>query len=116
MKPTKFGIGQPVRRVEDQRFVTGPAATAPTSCRQAIRRIFPALAARQCTRINGVDAGAARKNAGVKLVPHCGGRFAPRAIAVPRADAECRRQSDGDAGLSLCWRATGSGMWATPSP
>ncbi len=39
MRPMKFGFGQPVKRVEDKRFITGTGRYTPTSCQR--RRSTP---------------------------------------------------------------------------
>ena len=47
MKPMKFGIGQPMRRVEDERFITGAGRyTADVMPAGSSRRHVPAFAAR----------------------------------------------------------------------
>ncbi|MFO1116431.1 MAG: xanthine dehydrogenase family protein molybdopterin-binding subunit [Beijerinckiaceae bacterium] len=68
MKPTKFGIGQPVRRVEDQRFVTGAGRYSADVMPAGHLVGYFLRSPHANARINGVDAGAARKMPGVKLV------------------------------------------------
>ena len=68
MRPTKFGIGQPVLRVEDERFITGQGQytsdTGPARMLQAYVLRSPHAKAK--FRIN--DLSAARDTPGVKLV------------------------------------------------
>jgi aerobic carbon-monoxide dehydrogenase large subunit len=68
MKPMKFGIGQPVRRVEDQRFLTG-AGRYTADVMPEGRLVGHFLRSPHANaRIAKIDVEAARKMAGVKLV------------------------------------------------
>ena len=69
MRTMKFGVGQPVKRVEDVRFVSGQGAlhVRPRARGRAARR-FPAQPARSCANFASTDLEAARALPGVKAV------------------------------------------------
>ncbi|MDE2361604.1 MAG: xanthine dehydrogenase family protein molybdopterin-binding subunit [Hyphomicrobiales bacterium] len=68
MKPMKFGIGQPIRRVEDQRFITGAGRYSADVMPAGYLTAFFLRSPHACARIVGIDAEAARKAPGVRLV------------------------------------------------
>jgi carbon-monoxide dehydrogenase large subunit len=68
MKPMKFGIGQPVRRVEDQRFVTGAGRYSADVMPDGRLVAFFLRSPHASARIDKIDATAARKAPGVALV------------------------------------------------
>ena len=68
MKPMKFGIGQPVRRVEDQRFVTGAGRYTADVMPDGRLVGYFLRSPHANARIARIDVDAARKAPGVKLV------------------------------------------------
>ncbi len=68
MKPMKFGIGQPVRRVEDHRFVTGAGRYSADVMPDGRLVAYFLRSPHANARIGKIDATAARAAPGVKLV------------------------------------------------
>jgi carbon-monoxide dehydrogenase large subunit len=91
--PTKFGIGQPVRRYEDLRLLTGRGryqddVVLPRQVHAVFVRSPHAHA-----RIRGIDAEAARRARGV-LAVYTGADYAADGLAMPKA-AMPRKKADG---------------------
>src|SRR5947209_15239334 len=92
MKPTKFGIGQPVRRVEDARFISGAGMyTADVMKQGALAACFLRSPHAHATFAVG-DLSEVRALAGVRLVltaedvAHLGG--VPCLAPMPNADGK----------------------------
>src|SRR5947209_6586088 len=92
MKPTKFGIGQPVRRVEDARFISGAGMyTADVMKEGALAGVFLRAPHAHATFVVG-DLAEVRAMPGVRLVmtaqdvAHLGG--VPCLAPMPNADGK----------------------------
>ena len=68
MKPTKFGIGQSVRRVEDQKFITGAGRYSADVIAEGALVGFVLRSPHAKARLMRIDADAARGMSGVALV------------------------------------------------
>ena len=68
MQPKKFGVGQPVRRVEDQRFITGAGRYTADVMPQGYLVGYFLRSPHANARIVSIDASAARAVPGVRLV------------------------------------------------
>ena len=121
----QFGIGQPVRRVEDRRFLTGRGRylddiVRPRQAHAAMLRSPHAHA-----RIRAIDTAAAAADAGRARGAYRRRPGAPTASARCRASAPVTNRDgshDGDAAAPGARRATGCAMsatrsrWSSPRP
>src|SRR5205814_5933717 len=64
----QFGIGQPVRRVEDRRFITGRGAYVDDISRPRVAYAFMLRSPHAHARVAGIDAGSALATPGVLAV------------------------------------------------
>ena len=111
---SKFGIGQPVRRVEDQRFITGQGRytddiNLPGQAYGYVLRSPTAHA-----RIASLDVAAAKAAPGVLLVVTAAELDA--AHALPDPDHQPRRQPSAPTPSTRSCARTRSTMSATTSP
>lgn len=92
MKPMKFGVGQPVRRVEDEKFITGAGRyTADISPEGGLTAVF-LRSPHAHARIVSIDVAQARAMPGVALVMTAGdvahlGQL-PCLAPMPNADGQ----------------------------
>src|SRR5260370_5785333 len=68
MKPMKFGIGQPARRVEDQRLITGHGEFTSDAIPKNAARAFVLRSPHAHARFRITEVEAARKMPGVLLI------------------------------------------------
>src|SRR5260370_39418819 len=87
----QFGIGQPVRRVEDRRFITGHGAYVDDISRPREAYAFMLRSPHAHARVAGIDAGSALATPGVLALFTGEGLARDRIGAIPCGSAVSNR-------------------------
>lgn len=106
MKPMKFGVGQPVRRVEDEKFITGAGRyTADISPEGGLTAVF-LRSPHAHARIVSIDVAQARAMPGVALVMTAGdvAHLGQLPCLAPMPNADGQQMATPDYPLLACER------------